>query len=64
MRVEFDIAVPNVYAIRSATEPPGGLLDGIPYLGPRPLTIGRHTFQATAPLHDAKIVWAGASRWK
>jgi hypothetical protein len=64
MRVEFDIAVPNVYAIRSATEPPGGLLDGIPYVGPRPLAIGRHTFQATAPLRGAHIMWAGASRWK
>ena len=52
-KVEFDIGVPNRYALLATGGRAGGMLDGSIYEGPREMHEGRHEF---IPEHDG--VWA------
>ncbi|HYC61274.1 MAG TPA: glycosyltransferase family 39 protein [Thermoanaerobaculia bacterium] len=53
---EFEIAVPQTYAVVSASSSPV-LLDGKPYDGPRYLEAGRHTLSGA---DSATVIWARA----
>ena len=59
--VDFDVEIPQRYAIVDADEDAGGTLDGTPYTSPRNLSAGPHRF---VPSHDDDwaLVWARASR--
>jgi len=55
----FTIGVPGDYAILTKHGEAGGLLDGTPYRGPRPLAAGPHVFTAAHP-EGMACLWAPA----
>lgn len=61
-RFDFDIVIPAPYEIISpAATPVAGTLDGMPYLGARPLNPGRHTFVKTSEQTKLAVFWAQAA---
>lgn len=61
-RFDFDIVIPAPYEIISpAATPVAGTLDGMPYLGARPLTPGRHTFVEISEQTKLAVFWAQAA---
>jgi hypothetical protein len=59
-RCEFDITIPAVYEIISASENVSGILDGIPYNGARFLAAGPHNFESASPSRSLILLWAQA----
>jgi hypothetical protein len=56
----FTIAVPGEYVILWRKGEAGGLLDGTPYHGPRPLTAGPHIFKGAVAGERLACLWAPA----
>jgi hypothetical protein len=57
----FDIAIPASYALVSDGGAVGGTLDDLPYVGPRRLDAGRHTFEVTFQGTRLAVIWAQAA---
>jgi len=58
----FEIGVPQRYVILCERGDATGLLDGIPYDGPRELARGRHTYVGSRSEGGATLLWAEAVR--
>jgi len=58
--IAFDLAIPARYAIVAERGHPGGLLDGVPYEGPRDLKAGSHTYRHDGESQATALVWAQA----
>ena len=56
----FDIAIPATYALVSDGGAVSGWLDDQPYLGPRRLDPGRHTFKVSFRGSRLAVIWAQA----
>jgi hypothetical protein len=56
----FDIHIAVRYGIVSSAGTAKGLLDGLPYDGPRDMTEGRHTYEPAAGERELVLVWAQA----
>jgi hypothetical protein len=59
-RCEFNVTIPAMYEVISATEHVSGTLDGIPYKGARFLGAGPHTFESTSAPGRLMLLWAQA----
>jgi hypothetical protein len=57
----FDIAIPASYALVSDGGAVEGTLDDLPYLGPRRLKAGRHTFKVSFRGSRLAVIWAQAA---
>lgn len=57
---DFDIAIPERYAILCQTGAARGMLDGTPYTGARVLSAGHHRYRATNGELPAVVIWAPA----
>lgn len=57
---QFEIRVPQRYAVVPERGRATGLLDGVAYRGPRELTVGRHTYRPWSPEGRTAIIWADA----
>jgi hypothetical protein len=58
--VRFDVAIPTRYAIVAEDGRPDGMLDGLPYDGPRFLRRGAHEFEPTGRASRLALVWEPA----
>ena len=57
----FNIRIPNSYAVIAKQGTVSGWLDGAPYHGPRKLGAGPHTFRSSGPgTSQLAIIWAPA----
>jgi hypothetical protein len=56
----FRLAVPAQYALVGETHQVTGLLDGLPYQGPRFLSAGAHFFRASGPPERIALIWSEA----
>jgi hypothetical protein len=56
----FDVEVPQLYAIVTASGPAAGLLDGSPCAIPRELPAGEHRYEPAAGEGEVWCVWAPA----
>jgi hypothetical protein len=61
-RASFEIGVPQRYVILCERGDATGLLDGIPYDGPRELAPGRHTYLGSRSEGRTTLLWAEAVR--
>lgn len=59
--IHFHVAMPDRYEVVSPTGPVTGLLDGIPALGARFLTMGEHTFVPDTYGPPLAVIWAQAA---
>lgn len=57
----FDIAIPATYALVSDDGAVGGTLDDQPYVGPRRLDAGRHTFKVSFQGSRLAVIWSQAA---
>jgi hypothetical protein len=57
---DFEIVIPTLYALSSPQGPVSGMLDGIPYTGPRLLTAGVHHFVFSNTAEPVAVIWARA----
>jgi hypothetical protein len=56
----FRIAIPGEYVILRKDGQAGGILDGTPYRGARPLAAGMHKFTAARTGERLAFLWAPA----
>jgi len=56
----FDIAIPQRYAVVCDHGPAKGLLDGVPYRGPRDLAQGRHSYSSVEGEGRGVVIWSQA----
>jgi hypothetical protein len=56
----FRIVVPQRYSLITPAGPPAGLLDEIPYTGPRELRAGRHSFRPEGNPEEIMLIWSTA----
>jgi len=56
----FEVAVPQRYTLITPSGPPAGMLDGMPFTGPRELEAGTHTFVPETAHGDIVLIWAAA----
>ncbi len=57
---DFEITIPERYAVVCRSGPGRGVLDGLPYTGARVLIAGRHTYRAAKGGFPAAVIWAPA----
>jgi hypothetical protein len=58
--VAFDVAIPARYAIVAQGGAVTGLLDGVPYAGPRDLREGPHVYESHGVVGETALIWAQA----
>jgi hypothetical protein len=59
-RLQFEIAIPEKYAIVGQHGPVAGILDGTEMTGPRELLAGQHDLALSSPADSVAIVWSRA----
>ncbi len=57
---DFEITIPERYAVVCRSGPGHGVLDGLPYTGARLLMAGRHTYRTAKGEFPAAVIWAPA----
>lgn len=59
--LQFTVAIPARYILWGGERPVQGLLDGLPYTGPRQLAPGPHTFQSPESYPSLALYWERAA---